>query len=291
MKSFFVLLALVLPYIMGLSSTEAAQKISCAHPELCRLAKIILVENSITDFEIESVVKIIGDPHEFEPTSNEIKRLIEAQILISGPTQLNPWVRNTNYQRQLQSNKNIVTINLDITKEDFATYPSINREPLAHFWLYPKIFCSFKKTLEEQLFKNKILKVNTDVKSCNLQQEKITSELKTTLNSLRFPIILTHDALLPLLNIFIMNKKQVVSIRSSGHHSEASVKSVKNLYDVLEKSKAIWIIENNITISQNILSKKRSSDFSILIDTANSKNLEYFQILNELNEKLKATNL
>ena len=275
-------------FIISLTSAQATIKMSCSHPELCRLAKIIFLENHVSDIEFESMVKIVGDPHEFEPTLSEIKNLIQANILISGPVELNPWIKKINYQRS--KIQEIKTINLPLDELDYSFYPSISHEPLAHFWLYPKIFCTLKKKMEDKFVKNHFLKNVTKNNKCTSEEVRIISELKSTLESLKYPIILTHDALLPLMES-LRTSKGIVAIKGSGHHSEASSLSVKNLYDVLKAPKVIWIIEEKISVPQNILSKKRPADLTVNLDTANSAGNDYFQVLNRFNEKLKALNL
>ena len=278
--------AILVPFFTYLSSATAATQISCSHPELCRLARVIFSENHINNYEFTSLIKIVGDPHEYEPTTLEVKNLINAEILISGPHELNPWVKKVNYQRsklpQLKS------INIPLDKKDYDLYPDATHESLSHFWLYPKLFCAVKTHMEEQMVALKYLVLTSGRKNCVTEQQKIENELSQTLAKLNLPVVLTHDALLPLLVSLSKNASSVVAIKGSGHHQEASTKSVKNLYDALAAPKVIWIEEANINVPQNILSKKRSNDFVVKIDTANSEGMDYFQILQNLNNKLKA---
>lgn len=269
-----------------LAQAEAATKVACSHPELCRLAKIIFAENHVNNFEFESLVQIKGDPHEFEPTTAEIKNLIKADILISGPLELNPWVKKINYQRS--KIPNLKTINVPLENKDYALYPGAGHEALSHFWLYPKIFCVLKNNMEEQFIALKYLIVIPKNKSCAIEEQKITNALKATMIELKLPIVLTHDALLPLfLSLNSRDGANVVAIKGSGHHQEASPASVKNLYDALKAPKVVWILEDKIHVPQNILAKKRSSDLLINLDTANSDGLAYFQVLQNLNEKMQ----
>ncbi|MBC7712605.1 MAG: zinc ABC transporter substrate-binding protein [Rhizobacter sp.] len=280
MKTIFLV-----PFFLFVSPVIAGVKISCSHPELCRVAKIIFSENHISNFEFESLVKIVGDPHEFEPTTTEVKDLIKSEILISGPVELNPWIKKVNYQRSKMNS--VKTINVPLEDSDYNQYASISREPLSHFWLYPKIFCSLKTHMEEQFVAMGYLKTLPQNKTCATEGAKVTAELQSTLESLKLPVILTHDALLPLLESLKFSSG-VVAIKGSGHHSEASPQSVKKLYDALKSPKAIWVIETKISVPQNILSKKRNTDLVVNIDTANSEGTDYFQVLKIFNEKLKA---
>lgn len=275
----------LLSFFIYLAQVEASTKIACSHPELCRLAKIIFAENNVNKFEFESLIQIKGDPHEFEPSALEIKNLIKAEILISGPLELNPWIKKVNYQRTKISN--LKTINITLDNKDYALYPGAGHEALSHFWLYPKIFCSLKNSFEAQLVALKYLDVLSKNKSCSSEEQKIINTLQLTISKLNLPIVLTHDALLPLLETLSSKENsRVVAIKGSGHHQEASPTSVKKLYDALKAPKVVWVVEDKIHVPKNILAKKRSQDLLINIDTANSEGLNYFQVLQTLNDKL-----
>lgn len=285
MKTVYAIL-FIISFFAYLPPVGAVTKIACSHPELCRLAKIIFAENHVNNFEFESLVQIKGDPHEFEPTTAEVKNLIKADILISGPLELNPWIKKINYQRS--KILKLKTINVPLDNQDYALYPNAGHESLSHFWLYPKIFCSIKNNMEEKFISMKYLIVIPKNKSCATEAQNIVSALQTTISSLDLPIVLTHDALLPLLESLTPKESLgVVAIKGSGHHQEASPASVKKLYDALRAPKAIWIIEDKIHVPQNILLKKRTTDLLVNLDTANSEGLNYFQILQTLNEKLQ----
>lgn len=280
----FILLVSLISYLPSVSS---ARVISCSHPEMCRLAQIILSENKVTDNEFKNVVKIVGDPHEYEPTTTEVKDLIKAEILIAGPVELNPWIKKVNYQRSKAPL--LKTLNIPLTKAELALYPGGNHEALSHFWLYPKIFCALKTKLEAQLISQNIMKAQASKNPCPEEATKIENEFKTTIQNIKVPLVLTHDALLTFLeSVSTDNHTKVVAIKGSGHHQETSPKSVKKLYDALKEPKVIWVDEVGINIPQNIVSKKRSTDISLKIDTANSTGSSYFPVLSELNEKLKA---
>jgi ABC-type Zn uptake system ZnuABC Zn-binding protein ZnuA len=280
------IIVFLLQFFMYLAPAEAKTLVSCSHIELCRVAKIIFAENHNDNFEFQSLVTIMGDPHEFEPTTSEIKNLIQAKILISGPLELNPWIKKVNYQRSKLTN--LITINVPLEDKDYAQYLSISHEPLSHFWLYPKIFCALKSHMEDQFVHLKYIPNISKNNLCELMDIKISKELKETIKKLNLPIVLTHDALQPLLESLSTNSEKIVAIKGSGHHTEASPQTVKKLYDALSAPKVVWIIEKNISVPQNILSKKRKEDLEVKIDTANSNGLNYFQVLQTLNDQLKA---
>ena len=78
---------------------------------------------------------------------------------------LNPWIKKLNYQRSKFTGAKTITIPL--TKTDIAYYPQATIEALSHFWLYPKIFCSFKAQLEKELLRA------SSKKDCAVEEKKI----------------------------------------------------------------------------------------------------------------------
>jgi hypothetical protein len=249
--------------------------LNCSHPELCRMI------NQLSDNQTESLVSISGDPHEYEPSTIEIKKLISAPVLITGPNELNPWIKKINFQRSKISNLQTVSILFD--QKDYLVYPGANGEALSHFWLYPKVYCLLKNKLEAELKKlGYSLKKNSPCDSTKPEEQ-----LRSILIKIKKPIILTHDALLPLfLNLTKGQTHTIVAIKGSGHHEEANPESIKKMYNALDAPQVIWIQETGINIPQNIINKIRTNDIVIKIDTANSKENEPFSVLSELTQKL-----
>lgn len=269
----FILL-MVTPFAPLFGST-----ISCSHDELCRLVQLIATENSLKDLTTESLINISGDPHEYEPSTAEIKSLLNTPFLLTGPNELNPWIKKINFQRS--KNSALKTISLLFEKKHLDFYPKASPEALSHFWLYPKIYCSFKDQLESELKKSGL---SVTLKKC--ESASVEKELADVLIKIKKPIILTHDALLPLL-LALDPKHTIVAIKGSGHHEETGTDAIKKMYKALEVPSAVWIVEEGINVPQNILNKIRPSDQIIKIDTARSKQVAAFSILNELTQKLK----
>jgi hypothetical protein len=261
------------------SNAYAFGTVYCSHKELCKLAEIIAQENKITNLNTQSLVNISGDPHEFEPSTTEIKNLMSASLLLTGPTELNPWIKKINFQRS--KNPTLKTISLLFDKTMTTLYPNATPEVLSHFWLYPKIYCLMKTKLESELKAQGLGLLAS--KSCNSTSTE--SNLNLALRKTLFPIILTHDALLPLLKNLDPNHN-IVAIKGSGHHEETSAQAIKKMYDSLRAPIVIWVIEANINVPQNILSKIRVNDLVIKLDTAKSNDNTPFFALNDLTEKL-----
>lgn len=247
----------------------------CSHPELCSLVK------QLTSTPSESLVNITGDPHEFEPSIQEIKKLLTTPFLITGPTELNPWIKKIVFQRSKIPSLKTISITFDQT--DYQSYANANGDVLSHFWLYPKVYCSLKNKMAQELKRFAI----SVTENSNCDAETISNKLSKTLSQISLPIILTHDALLPLfLSLNNAKDKKIIAIKGSGHHSEISPDAIKNMYGALSSKKVIWIKEDGINIPQNIVNKIRANDIVLSIDTSKTKSNTPFSILLEINDKL-----
>lgn len=288
----FTLNSIALFLVILLSSNSFAREkvsISCTHIELCRLyASVIKEQNTQNEVAFEHVVQISGDPHDFDPLSSDIKNLISTEHLIVGPRELNPWVTKIIEQRNKNKKR---TIELNLNAESKKLYNTTNTEALSHFWLYPKVICQFKESLQAELIAHKEIqgsKTKNTQEDCLILALKKELELKSALDKLKFPLVLTHDALMPLF-LSLKPDLKITAIKGSGHHHEPSAKDVKNLYAFLQAPKVTWIIEKSINIPKNILSKVRPTDRSLEIDSNQNKEKQ-FDIINELIAKLKAIN-
>lgn len=272
-----MLKTIVFAFALIYFQTTNANSISCSHPEICRMAQILLHENADSSVVLENIIVPTGDPHEFEPSIQDIKKLMRASTLLVGPLELNPWMKNISLMRSKE--KTLKTFTLDLPSFSISEYPTNESEALGHFWLYPKIYCHLKKSL------SKILNYKQAV-NCNF--ENIEQQLALDLKKISTPIILTHDALLPLLKKLATNKNQIIAIKGSSHHGEVSAASVKKVYDALKANKVIWIFEDNIAASENTKNKIRNSDIIIKIDTAKSpSDTQDFSLLELLHKKLQ----
>lgn len=268
----------------NINSRAAEPTFACSHEELCRLAKLIAEEAGTGNILTETLVKISGDPHDFEPAARELKAMINAPVLITGPQELNPWMKKINYQRS--KNPALITLSLQLEKSDLKLYPYGTSEALSHFWLYPEIYCRMKAELANLMKQKQFIKKTISPDKCLAEARAIETSLKRALAELAVPVILTHDAILPLLLNLKNPQSVVVAIKGSGHHEEASPAAVKKLYDALNAPKAIWVEESNITVPANIMAKKRKQDIIIKIDTAQTVQHSPFAVLKTLETEL-----
>lgn len=266
-------------FLFLLCPSVFAGTVSCSHPELCKLVSTIAAENKIANLKTQVLINMTGDPHEYEPSTAEIKSLLSAPFLITGPVELNPWIKKINFQRS--KNSALITISLPFEKTHLEMYPKASAETLSHFWLYPKVYCAFKEKLTAELTKTG---EKVSFKGCDAAT--VEEDLSTQLKKTKAPFILTHDALLPLL-VTLDPSHVIVAIKGSGHHEEAGTDAIKKMYKALEAPKAIWIVESGIHVPSNVLNKIRNVDLVIKLDTANSSSSSSFSVLKELTQKLK----
>jgi len=256
----------------------AKESITCTQFQICELIKLI---DQHKKYELNSPISITGDPHHYDPDLKTIKSLLTANKLISAPIEAHPFIKSILKKRKERNNDE--TILLDIQKNELIKYQTNNREALSHFWLYPDIYCRIKTELAVKL-------ELPEKKNCSI--EKINLSLTETLKMVKHPIILTHDAIEPLLKFYGSHLK-IISLKGSGHHDRLSPRTMKELSKILLKGKVIWVLEKNITVPENVLKMIRKNDSTINIDTtqiSNEKN-EDFHIINNILKEIENANI
>ena len=227
------------------------EEVTCTHPQVCNLFK-----NSNYPFKLEV------DPHHFEPSIGEIKKLLSANIVAFGPTDLNPWALKIESSRKSAGKKNI---NIEIPEKFIKKYGLQNLHMIEHYWLYPDILCSL-------------------IKGCDIKmaEEKI-NELKKLVEGRYF--VLTHDALGPL---FESLGAKTTSLRTSTHNCEAQPNSLKKLEDwQKEKRRPIWLIEENVHTFEALKGKIDKSDLVAKIDIIGKPGEDPFKVYDRILLELK----
>lgn len=249
--------------------------LSCAHQAPCLLAKEVLEKTQ--SISLNNIVTPVGDPHHYHPGQKEIKQLLDAQYLLAPPAQLWPWLNPIVKKRNSESTYSLTSRALPIKG---------NKESLAHFWLHPKLICFHKMALSSHLkdtWKLSLVPFNCDREE-NIQKRfnKLKQKFKDSF------LVLTHDALTPLLAKTFTN---LVSIRSSHHGDSISPKTIKSLEDFLnsnQKSSILWIVEDQIEIPAKIKKKIRTHDKVIKIKTTLDKRESIYEVLEELLSQLES---
>lgn len=269
MKNTIILLAA----LFSLSFSLQATTLSCAHESTCLLLKELNQKNL---FKIEPLLQKVGDPHHFQPTQKEIKKLISAEKLILPPVEMWPWMKTLIHKRTKAST-------LILTSEQLPL--DGNPEVLAHFWLHPKLICFQKKWLIHQLQSLWSLKI--EEMTCKQedqifnQMQKLTEKLKET------RIVITHDALTP---FFESLSKSILAMRSSHHSDTFSPRQMKELDNYLNKTSSkpiLWILEDQVTIPLKISGKIRKRDRILKMKTSPDDNDSLYSLLNQLIKNLE----
>lgn len=237
--------------------------IDATHPELCLIYRELLPGD-----RCESVVKVVGDPHEFSPSVDEIKKMISSKKLLVGPMELHPWVKTILFQRSKGTSQTTIVTEKNLLKKiSEQNYLKASVSTLSHFWLYSDVFCQMKRDFAEQL---KITMNFNECMSRGYENEKI---LSSQLQKISRPIIITHDALVPLFLKLKRKDQFIFSLKTSDHHDEIKSKTIKELNDILKKEKSVvWLLENEIEIPMQLKNLIRKSDKIIRIETGYTKN-------------------
>ncbi len=265
---------ILLSLFIFISTPAYASTWLCTHPQVCQIAKDLYGPSGLESPTFVKAIASILDPHEIEPNSAELKGLYKAEVLISAPSELHPWIVPILKMRQKQSH--LKSFQYNISDSLKTKYKNASTEALAHFWLYPDIKCDFYKKLQQWI------ELKTDKKTCPyFTDADFLNEVDKTI-----PIIVSHDALVPLLTSYGI---KAYSIKGSGHHEEPSPKQLKNIQDILKQNpKVLWIVEKQIHFPHSIEQLQRKSDKIIKINTNNdypSKGLTALEDLKRLLQK------
>lgn len=279
----------VLFFISLTNGTKASfitpEKIYCSHPQVCNLARSILSPNT-QNTKFILAYKPHGDIHESTPTASEMKALAGSEYLIVGPSELHFWSKKL---LELRKNQKGSTITLEIKKELFPKYQKYSRNSLAHFWLYPELTLELQKDLATEFANRFALQANEEPQSVKFYNETL-SNLNSKFAGLKGSlVIITHDALLPLLS---GSGAQVFSLKSS-EHGEISPNILKRLEENLGKTrpeKTLWILEKNISHSTQINKLIKTEHKIININTEGSVDSDLEFPLKDLLQKIGALN-
>lgn len=279
----FKILVVTIAFFLGFSrntinasSNKNNEKILCAHPQICNLLSIITAKENVS-----SVVVFVGDHHHYEPDAKVVKTFIQAPLLITGPKALHPWL-NKIIKKRSSTN---VTIDAKITPTFFQKYQTNNQETLAHFWLYPDIACDILMQ-----YKNELKKINYPTKEisqyeCLERFKNISLKMKAITANIKRPIVITHDALLPLFKSLNAN---VISLKGSSHHEEIAPKVVKTLSQELKNNSVIWIQESGFEVPHVIKKLIKKDDLVVQVDPNGKMGENIEETLNQIALKLSA---
>lgn len=229
----------------------------CTHPQLCQMVVDYYQEIQAPLPKLATAISAVGDPHHIEPSSAEIKAMTKTEVLLSADASLHPWSRPIVENRK--NKKHLKTI-LFTTPVDYKQeLKEASNEALAHFWLYPKIHCAYWQQF------HRWLNADETIKAPECPYRFLEEKLKLAAKRVTIPVILSHDALVPLLRSWGVDAH---AIRGSGHHEEPRPNELKKLQDLLKKHpKVLWIVESRIHFPNALKQMQRTSDKKLDLDT------------------------
>jgi hypothetical protein len=217
-KYIYLITLLIIP-------TLSAMELTCTHPQVCKMMDELLKDQGV---KIVPELIVQGDPHHFEPRPHQIKPLLKAQFLIGPAISQQPWLKKVTGMRR---------------PDKSYMLPSFKSGD--HFWLNPKHHCMAKNIYYQQLM-NWFPVPKIIIKCQHTKTEKKWRELNTK----KFGLILTHDALIPWLeklNIRYFSLDSGKHQTKDGHklhHKGLTPQLLKNLEKQLSLHKKwIWIKE------------------------------------------------
>ena len=226
-----------------------------------------------------SEVVFVGDHHHYEPNSKIIKSFIQTPVLITGPLALHPWLSPILKNRS----EKLITINSAIDMKFTEIYQTKNQETLAHFWLYPDIACDILMQYQNKFRKKKISFREMAESKCLEHFSKSLQTIKNAAKNITAPLVLTHDALLPLLSHLGL---KVLSLKGSGHHEEISPEAVKALHLQTKNTSVIWIQETGFETPMAIKRLIKNNDRVIQVDANGNMGENVSEVLQKIGNKI-----
>lgn len=202
-------------------SALAQPLITTTHPQVANLIREYLPRS--TKFQVLEA-GFSQDPHHFEPTLKLQKQILDAELLLTPPVALQPW---------------LLTLMKTHKKRTFS--PALPRklhfppEVLAHFWLIPEVACLLRKqymTFLEKKFSN------TKTLPCT-EKDLVESLVKTRLKGLKIKVLVSHNALLPFFN---ESSIPVLALEGSGHHHGISLDTRKKAQTFATKKDGLQLV-------------------------------------------------
>jgi len=256
----------VLFFLTICSYSLSAKKTSivCTHPQVCNIVSTLVDFNEV---QLEVGVKPQADPHAHEISSSEIKKLTQADIVISPGLSLQHWIKTIKRKRK---------------KTTLVYKPSSNKK--SHFWLYPNELCMALNYFSTELKKS--IKIREDKSIC--RNQSLNKDVSVAFKKLKDKkIILTHDASEALFKEYNL---EVISLKGSGHHDEVDIRSLKMLNKIQKRNEPkniVWIIEKGIHIPASVKAKMRKDEIVVHVDILGAFNHAPHQILSSLIKSIK----
>ncbi|MGB0453060.1 MAG: hypothetical protein ACPGJV_05035 [Bacteriovoracaceae bacterium] len=268
--------------VLGISlfSFASEKTISTVHPQLKLLVDEALSDLKLKDYQSQNLISIQGDPHHFEPPLSSIKKVLASKNLVAPPYEVFPWMKSIEIKRKRDSKLKSLGLEKSFNErlpKYRKLYPTMNDHQLAHFWLIPEVGCDFYNEIINFLNSS-----NKDSSTkCPYQIDTLKKRIKNILSNKNFTLILTHDAVYPLLSHFSWNHTLV--IKESHHGNQVRATDLKTLYKLTHKKSSkpiVWILEKNMPLSARIRRRIKEADIILKVDSPGLKSKQASQTLN-----------
>jgi len=236
-------LLILLVTIFGFQALPLAQaKTGCLNIPTCNLLGDLFSSKKAS----ELLISYTGDPHNFRPTIEDSKRIIDYPSLVLGPVGLESWHQELVTKR---AGKKTLTLSIKGLKSEFN---SANTHALSHYWLYPDIHCKMRESMARYF--------EMDQASCPFRSQM---DMLSKLKSKKFPlIVITHSALEP---FFEFLGAEYVALKNSHHFDHLNPELLKKIHKTSKGGKKmIWIIEKEIHSPPKIVKNYKRQHHFIL---------------------------
>ncbi len=240
--------------IIGASThPKTAPTISCTHPEVCHMTRLIFANSNAINFQM--VPKHIGDIHHFDLDSQSMKTMLKSEKLILPPLSQSPWSRNIELKRPPQDTMRL------ISPPPPPKYKNkVSSVAWEHFWTNPLTYCQIFQQLSQGISAWYPQFQNQMTKNCPLQIASSIKKMTSQKDERLF--VLTHDSLIPLMLVL---KKKYFALRTSHQKENLSSKTFKEFLREIRKHKKIfWLREKHLAIPEQLQSYIQPPAFQVI---------------------------
>lgn len=207
------------------------------------IAKNIAGDN----IEIHSIIDSTNvDPHDFEPTPEDAKKVSEADIVIFNGGGYDSW-----FEKLANNSKNIIKINA-------AELINLKNGENEHIWYNPEVL----KNVSEQFTKEIIKKDNSksdeymqNKEKYNLELKKIYDKIETLKNKTSNKFVITtepvFDYVISELNLLTTDETKRLA-KSVAEGNDPSPQDLKKIQEDIKSKKISFIINNVQTINKTV---------------------------------------
>ena len=240
-KKIFFFISLLTSWALAHSKTVPT--ITCTHPEVCHMARLIFADSNAIDFQMAP--KHIGDIHHFDLDTQSMKTMLKSEKLILPPFSQTPWSRNIELRRPPQN-----TLRLISPPPPSEYKNKVSTIAWEHFWINPLTYCQIFQQLSQGIRTWYPQLQNQTIKDCPLKITLTIKKMASQKDERLF--VLTHDSLIPLM---LALKKKYFALKTSHQKENLSSKAFKEFIRQIRKyKKVVWLREKHLAIPEQLQS-------------------------------------